>query len=188
MAAGGPFQSVNCRCRKWLPEVGMLSPTDPVFVGYKISPKRISGMLIVSRQLLRQQTGPELDRILINDLSRQLASYLDQCAIYGGGLINVPWVPQNVAIDLANLHPSFCAVEEQIETANVSMDCYGVIVSPGTRKILRTTPSFHGRLNHDLGRTSQPAKFAGSHRRKSVRRMLEQHNVLHLGSRRRTLD
>jgi len=83
----------------------MLSPTDPVFVGYKISPKRISGMLIVSRQLLRQQTGPELDRILINDLSRQLASYLDQCAIYGGGLINVPWVPQNVAIDLANLHP-----------------------------------------------------------------------------------
>ena len=68
MAAGGPFQSVNCRCRKWLPEVGMLSPTDPVFVGYKISPKRISGMLIVSRQLLRQQTGPELDRILINDL------------------------------------------------------------------------------------------------------------------------
>ena len=125
---------------------------------------------------------------LINDLSRQLASYLEQCAIYGGGLINVPWVPQNVAIDLANLHPSFCAVEEQIETANVSMDCYGVIVSPGTRKILRTTPSFHGRLNHDLGRTSQPAKFAGSHRRKSVRRMLEQHNVLHLGSRRRTLD
>jgi len=109
MAAGGPFQSVNCRCRKWLPEVGMLSPTDPVFVGYKISPKRISGMLIVSRQLLRQQTGPELDRILINDLPMQLASYLDQCALYGGEsadrLNRVPWVPQNVAIDLANLHP-----------------------------------------------------------------------------------
>jgi len=137
---------------QWLPEVGMLSPTDPVFVGYNISPKRISGMLMVSQQLLRQQTGPELDRILINDLRRQLASYLDQCALYGGGsaanqptgLINVPWVPQNVAIDLANLHPSFCAVEEQIATANVSMDCYGVIVSPGTRKILRTTPSFTG--------------------------------------------
>jgi hypothetical protein len=59
----------------------MLSPTDPVFVGYKNSPKRISGMLIESQQLLRQQTGPELDRILINDLPRQLASYLDQCAL-----------------------------------------------------------------------------------------------------------
>ena len=83
MAAGGPFQS-KLPAPQWLPEVGMLSPTDPVFVGYKISPKRISGMLIVSQQLLRQQTGPELDRILINDLPRQLASYLDQCALYGG--------------------------------------------------------------------------------------------------------
>jgi hypothetical protein len=33
------------------------------------------------------------------------------------GLINVPWVRQNVAIDPVNLHPSFCGVEEQIETA-----------------------------------------------------------------------
>ena len=59
----------------------MLSPTDPVFVGYNISPKRMSGVLIVSQQLLRQQTGPELDRILINDVPRQLASYLDKCAL-----------------------------------------------------------------------------------------------------------
>jgi Phage capsid family len=128
----------------------MLTPTDPVFAGYSVSPKRISPMLVVSNQLLRQQTGPELDRILINDLSRQLASYLDQVALYGGGaaanqpvdLINVPGVPQNVAIDPANLHGSFCALEAQIEAADVSMDSYGVIVSPGTRKILRSTPSF----------------------------------------------
>jgi hypothetical protein len=33
-------------------------------------------------------------------------------------------------------------LEEQIETGNVLMDFYGVIVSLGTRKILRTTPSF----------------------------------------------
>ena len=49
---------------------------------------------------------------------------------------------QNVAIDPANLLPSFCAVEAQIEAADVSMDSYGVIVSPAVRKILRTTPSF----------------------------------------------
>jgi len=54
------------------------------------------------------------------------------------GLINVP----GVAIDPANLHPSFCAVEQQIEAANVDMTNYGVIVSPGVRKILRSTPSF----------------------------------------------
>ena len=33
-------------------------------------------------------------------------------------------------------------VEEQIENADVDISNYGVIVSPGTRKILRTTLSF----------------------------------------------
>jgi hypothetical protein len=54
----------------------------------------------------------------------------------------LPGVAQGVAIDPANLHPSFCAVEAQIEAADVNMTSYGVIVSPGTRKILRSTPSF----------------------------------------------
>ena len=137
---------------QWLPEVGAIVPSDPAFAGYSVSPKRIGEMLVVSQQLLRQQTGPELGRILISDLSRQLVSYLDQRALYGGGpaanqptgLINVPGVAQGVAIDPANLHPSFCAVAAQIEVADVDMTSYGVVVSPGTRKILRTTPSFPG--------------------------------------------
>ena len=70
---------------QWLPEVRMVAPSDPVFAPYQVSPKRISGMLVVSQQLLRQQTGPELDKILINDISRQLASYLDASALYGTG-------------------------------------------------------------------------------------------------------
>jgi hypothetical protein len=55
-----------------------------------------------------------------------------------------PGVAQAVAIDPANLHPSFCAVEAQVEAANVDMTNYGVIVSPQTRELLRTTPSFPG--------------------------------------------
>jgi hypothetical protein len=89
-----------------------------------------------------QQAGSELDRILINDISRPLASYLDQVALYGGGsaanqptgLVNVPNVPQNVAIDPADPYISFCAIEAQIEAINVSLDSYGVIVSPATRQ------------------------------------------------------
>ena len=72
--------------------------------------------------------------------------------MYGGGsaqnhptgLINVPGVPQNVAMNASDLHGSFCAVEKQIEAADVSLDSCGVIVSPATRKILRPTPSFPG--------------------------------------------
>jgi Phage capsid family len=136
----------------WLPEIGASISSDPTFLGYNVSPKRISGLLTVSRQLLVQQPGPELDRILINDIPRQLASYLDQVALYGGGsaanqptgLINVPGVSQGVAIDAADPHSSFCALEAQVEAANVDMTNYGVIVSPATRQTLRTTPSFTG--------------------------------------------
>lgn len=36
---------------------------------------------------------------------------------------------QGVAVDPANLHPSFCAIEKLIEDANVNMDSYGVLTS-----------------------------------------------------------
>ena len=48
------------------------------------------------------------------------------------------------AIDPANFHSSFCALEQQIENANVDMTSSGVIVLPGTRKTLRSTPSSPG--------------------------------------------
>jgi len=77
------------------------------------------------------KTGPELDRILINDLSRQLASYLDQCAIYGGGLINVPWVPQNVAIDLAICTPQ---ILDPVAGAKASRRPLCVSIATGSRR------------------------------------------------------
>jgi hypothetical protein len=54
----------------------------------------------------------------------------------------VPGVDQDVAVDSANMHPSFCAVEALVEAADVSMDFDGVIVAPATRELLRSTPSF----------------------------------------------
>ena len=60
------------------------------------------------------------------------------------GLTGVPGVAQGVPIDSADLHGSFCALEAQIEAADVSMDSYGVLVSPTTKQTLRTTPSFAG--------------------------------------------
>jgi hypothetical protein len=56
----------------------------------------------------------------------------------------VPGVDQDVAVDSANMHPSFCAVEALVEAADVSMDFDGVIVAPATRELLRSTPSFPG--------------------------------------------
>jgi len=106
-------------------------------------------MLVVSDQLLRQQTGPELDRLLIQrdfaptaELSRSVRGIRHRPARNRPlGLIGVPGVAQNVAIDPTDLHGSFCAVEEHIETAHVDMSNYGVIVWPGTRKITKSNHS-----------------------------------------------
>jgi hypothetical protein len=77
---------------------------------------------------------------------------LDQCALYGGGpavnqptgLINVAGVAQDVAMDSANLYPSFCAVEKLVEDANVSMDNYAVLCSTDSKRILNSNPAFRG--------------------------------------------
>jgi hypothetical protein len=49
-------------------------------------------------------------------------------------------------------------LEQQIETADVDMSNYGVIVPPGSRKILRSMAAFSGRINHDLGQRSAAGK------------------------------
>lgn len=117
---------------------------------FRQAQKGFPGSSIFRVKCLNNKPDPELDRILVSDISRQLASYLDSVALYGGGpaanqptgLINVSGVAQGVPVDPADLHGSFCALEAQVEAANVSMDTYGVLVSPTTKQTLRTTPSF----------------------------------------------
>jgi hypothetical protein len=59
------------------------------------------------------------------------------------GLVGLPGI-QTVAIDPANLHPSFCAGEKLIEDQNVEMDSYGVLCSTDAKRILNSTPAFTG--------------------------------------------
>jgi hypothetical protein len=130
----------------------MATPSDPIFAGHPVSPKRISGMLVVSGQLLKQ-APPDLDAILTSDISRQLASYFDSVALYGTGpadnqpmgLASLPGVIQGAPFaQRPDWHSLFFDLERTIEDTNVEMDSYGVLVSPGTKKILRTSPSFSG--------------------------------------------
>lgn len=60
------------------------------------------------------------------------------------GLINVAGVHQGFAIDPANLHPSFCAIEKLVEDANVDMTSYGVLTSTDSKRILNSNPAFAG--------------------------------------------
>ena len=101
---------------QWLPEIGQITPSDPGFAGPQLKPTRISSETIVSRQLLVQQADDTLSRILVNDLSRQLGSFLDQSALFGAGaasnqptgLVSTTGV---VALTLTADLPSFAAAE-----------------------------------------------------------------------------
>ena len=76
-------------------------------------------------QLLKQQAGPESDRILISDIFRQLAGCLDQVALYGGGPdANQPTGQSMLAASpkvLQSIRPiytvRFVRLKGQIETA-----------------------------------------------------------------------
>jgi hypothetical protein len=63
---------------------------------------------------------------------------------------------QGVAVDPANLHPSFCAIEKLIEDANVNMDSYGVLTSTDSKRILNANPAF----GFGVGKASPPNRLA----------------------------
>jgi HK97 family phage major capsid protein len=67
----------------WNSETGMQPTTDPQFVGFQCSPKRLAAITLVSKQLLVQ--SPDLDEVLLFDLARQLGSLVDQIALLGQG-------------------------------------------------------------------------------------------------------
>jgi hypothetical protein len=143
-----PWQISTLPVPEWLPEVGMMVPTGPVFSGTLAQPKRISGLINVSRQLLVQAgPNPKLDALIISDLSRQLGAYLDQAALLGlGAASHQPTGVKNWAgvPHIASAVPSwdlFAETEATIEQLNINLDNYGVICSPSVRQELRTTPA-----------------------------------------------
>jgi hypothetical protein len=135
---------------QWLPEVGMAIPSDPGFSGPQLRPMRISGETIVSAQLLRQRADDPLSRILANDLSRQVGSYLDQAALYGqGSAANQPQgLTTTAGVQALTFtgpdYAAFATAKAAIEGVNLDMGTYGEPVSPTTRLTLSTTPAFSG--------------------------------------------
>ena len=71
--AGGPFQSVSCRVPQWLPQVEMLSPSDPILTrrlgrpGYSGQTKifLFNLPLVVYAFLARLNTTSEYERLFM---------------------------------------------------------------------------------------------------------------------------
>ena len=139
----------------WQPELGFSVESDPEFAAILLSPKRVTGSTIVSRQLLAQASGPggqALDKFLLEELGRSCSSQLDQIALYGNPDANpnqprgVKFTPGIWNIDIA-VEPPFeflTEAERLVEIQNVALDSFGYIVSPDVKKLLRDSQRWVG--------------------------------------------
>jgi hypothetical protein len=131
---------------QWVAETGGFTPTpasDPLFGQVPLTPHRVVGQIIASRQLL-VSAARGLDRLLLADLSRACSSQLDYMCLYGTGLNNQPQgivatpSAHRLPIDWTNPdYVDFLEPERLVEIENYGIGNFAFIMSPDSKAILR---------------------------------------------------
>lgn len=86
----------------WVAENAALTASDMTFDPVTLAPKHAGGMTEMSRQLL-QQSSPDVEQLVRNDLSFMLAQAIDSALIKGGGANEPTGVLSTVGVQTANL-------------------------------------------------------------------------------------
>jgi len=86
----------------WVAENAALTASDMTFDSVTMAPKHAGGMTEMSRQLL-QQSSPDIEQLVRDDLSFMLAQAIDSALINGGGSNEPDGVLQTSGIQTANL-------------------------------------------------------------------------------------
>jgi hypothetical protein len=73
----------------WLPETGGGTDADQSLDSFVISPKRISGSTVMSRQLV-YQSSPDIEDFVANDIATAIGVAVDNAAINGTGVAPQP--------------------------------------------------------------------------------------------------
>jgi Phage capsid family len=135
----------------WTPEIGFSPVTDPEFNSVLLGPpKRVCGLVRVSRQLLIQ-AGPDLDAFLTNDLSRACSSQLDRMIFYGdstafpnqpNGILNTPGIWRlDIGTNVASWE-TFTQAEGLVELQDIGFASFGYCTNPTVKKALADRPMF----------------------------------------------
>jgi HK97 family phage major capsid protein len=86
----------------WVAEGSALTPSDMTFDAVTLAPKHAGGITEMSRQML-QQSSPDIEQLVRNDLSFMLAQAIDSALIKGGGANEPTGVLGTVGVQTANL-------------------------------------------------------------------------------------
>ena len=86
----------------WVAENSALSTSDMGFTNVTLAPKHAGGIAEMSRQLI-QQSSPDVEQLIRDDLSFMLAQAIDSALIKGGGANEPTGVLATAGIQTANL-------------------------------------------------------------------------------------
>ncbi len=86
----------------WVAENSALTASDMTFDSVTLAPKHAGGLVEMSRQLL-QQSSPDIEQLVRNDLSFMLAQAIDSALIKGGGSNEPTGVLATSGVQTANL-------------------------------------------------------------------------------------
>lgn len=100
----------------WVAEGGAVPEGDMSFSGVSLSPRHVGGKSELSRQLL-QQSSPDIERLVREDLAFLIAKQIDRAIIIGSGTSNEPrGIVNTVGIQTGNLSTlNYAAVMEMVQ-------------------------------------------------------------------------
>ncbi|QNN47199.1 phage major capsid protein [Thermomonas brevis] len=104
----------------WVAEGSNLSASDMTFGSVGLSPKHVGGISEMSRQLI-QQSSPDIEQLLRDDMAFQIAQAIDGALIDGGGTNEPVGLLSTVGIQTANLSTlSWANVLEMLEKLEIA--------------------------------------------------------------------
>ena len=104
----------------WVAEGSNLSASDMTFGSVGLSPKHVGGISEMSRQLI-QQSSPDIEQLLRDDMAFQIAQAIDGALIDGGGTNEPVGLLSTVGIQTANLATlSWANVLEMLEKLEIA--------------------------------------------------------------------
>lgn len=142
-----PKQSASSEAY-WVGEAGEVPGSQPTTTQLKASPKTVAGRVEITRKLL-QQSSPDAENLVWNDLNRSIALKLDHAGYYGSGTSNQPVGLKNIsginAVNFAGINPTFAELvqmESEISADNAEADRMAYVLNSTMRGYAKTTARF----------------------------------------------
>lgn len=124
----------------WIAENSALTASDMTFASKSLTPKHVGALSEMSRQLI-QQSSPDIEQLLRDDMSFAIAAAIDSALIKGGGSNEPTGIIGTTGIQTHSLATldwaGIASMQEKIELANATAGAW--LTSPGVVKKLRTT-------------------------------------------------